>query len=259
MFASQRDGNNAKIVIMNENDSNEILLTDGVCYDGKPDLSPDGAKIIYIQILCSGGGTGQIWSMNTYGSGKVNLTDNNAENRGPRWLPDGTQIAYDADNTIWLMNFDGSGKSQIISQHGRTPSWSKDGNKIVFWSNRDGASNQEIYVMDVDGSNQVNISNFGGNDATPQWSPVDDKIVFRSSRFGGTEIMIMDTDGSNQSRLTTSSNASDPTWSPDGTKIVYADDPAGLNIYIYVMNADGTNQTRLTTESELNFTPDWGP
>ena len=113
--------------------------------------------------------------------------------------------------------------------------------------------------MDSDGSNQVNISNAGGNDVNPQWSPDGTKIVFRSSRFGGSEIMTMDPDGSNQARLTTNKDGNDPSWSPDGAKIVYAEAPSGINQDIYIMNADGSNPIRLTTHSSQDYNPDWGP
>jgi dipeptidyl aminopeptidase/acylaminoacyl peptidase len=60
-------------------------------------------------------------------------------------------------------------------------SYSPDGSKIVFESDRGGS--QQIYVMNADGSNQHRISFFGGKAATPEWSPRGDQIAF--TRMGG--------------------------------------------------------------------------
>ena len=87
--------------------------------------------------------------------------------------------------------------------------------KIVFRSKRDG--NYEIYIMDVDGSNQKNLTNNETYDGFPDWSPDGKKIAFVSYRDGNGEIYIMDVDGSNQKRMTNNMEYNgSPVWSPVG-------------------------------------------
>ena len=129
--------------------------------------------------------------------------------------------------------------------------------KIAFVSDRDG--NDEIYVMDADGSNLTRLTNNPAIDDSPAWSPDGTKIAFVSYRDGNEEIYIVDADGSSQTRLTDNS-ASDcfPSWSPDGTKIAFSSDRDG-NDEIYVVDADGSSQTRLTDNSADDDQPEWSP
>jgi dipeptidyl aminopeptidase/acylaminoacyl peptidase len=77
---------------------------------------------------------------------------------------------------------------------------------IAFVSNRDG--NNEIYVMNGDGSGLTNLTDNpaddGGEDYGPVWSPDGKRILFSSSRDGNLEIYMMNADGSDQTNLTNS-------------------------------------------------------
>lgn len=144
-----------------------------------------------------------------------------------------------------------------ISADDYYPSWSPDGTRIVFFSDRDG--NYEIYTMNPDGSEQTRLTENPANDMRPCWSPNGRKILFVSERDGNEEIYIMNSDGSNETRLT--KNPADdvrPCWSPDGLKIAFFSDRGG-NQEIYIMNIDGSNQTRLTENPADNRYPSWSP
>jgi len=66
------------------------------------------------------------------------------------------------------------------------PSWSPDGSKIAFWSDRDG--NSDIYVMNADGSEQTRLTDNSASDQEPAWSPDGRRVAFVSSRDGFTAI-----------------------------------------------------------------------
>jgi hypothetical protein len=69
----------------------------------------------------------------------------------------------------------------------------------------------------------------------------------------------MNSDGSNQKRLTNNAAAGDPNWSPDGSKIAFSTDRDNGKADIYVMNSDGSNQKRLTNNAANDYMPDWSP
>jgi Tol biopolymer transport system component len=145
-----------------------------------------------------------------------------------------------------------------------TPLLEGTNGKIAFTSDRDG--NQQIYLMNPDGSEQTRITDNQASDSEPSWSPDGTQIAFVSTRDGGGgtgEIYSMSADGSNQTRLTNHSGFDfAPAWSPDGTRIAFVRSTLNgseLNYDIYVMDADGSNQTRLTTDAATDLDPAWSP
>ena len=170
---------------------------------------------------------------------------------------------------IYVMDNDGGNPRNLTNnRHGDySPSWSPDGNRIVFSSDRDGNFNFEIYVMDADGGNPQNLTNNPNLDWNPSWSPDGKRIVFDSVRDGNArndfeinaEIYVMDADGQNQRRLTNHRGDDGyPSWSPDGERIAFMSERNG-NAEIYVMDADGGNQQRLTNHRSDDHSPSWSP
>lgn len=129
--------------------------------------------------------------------------------------------------------------------------------KIAFGSDRGGES--DIYVMDSDGSNLINVTNNSAADFMPVWSPDGNKIAFTSKRDSDDEIYIMDNGGSNLIKLTNNpASDSELTWSPDGNKIAFSSDRDG-NYEIYIMDNDGSNPINLTYHPAYDRLPAWSP
>jgi len=137
------------------------------------------------------------------------------------------------------------------------PSITEIKGKIAFVSDRDG--NSEIYVMEANGQNQINLTNNPANDWDPAWSPDGKKIAFVSNRDGDAEIYVMNADGSNVIQLTQNlAKDEEPNWSPDGRFIVFQSERDG-NKEIYIMDQDGANQRNLTNYSNRDESPCWSP
>lgn len=148
---------------------------------------------------------------------------------------------------IRLMDSDGSNK-RVIAHYSDMPSWSPDGQKIVYMGWPGGPSTpSEIYIMDANGQNSRNLTNENvGMDGVPQMSPDGSKIVFERQMMDNTEgysrVWVMDADGSNQKKLTDGA-AEGPSWSPGGSKIVF------MNLLVdgklWTMNPDGSDKKPL--------------
>ena len=132
--------------------------------------------------------------------------------------------------------------------------------KIAFTSNRDG--NDEIYVMNADGTSVARLTNDPASDQQPAWSPDGSRIAFTSSRSGKFEIYVMNADGTGVARLTTTttqSGSTRPAWC--GNRIAFESDRSfEFFADIFAMNDDGTALTRLTTDNTaLERQPAWSP
>jgi TolB protein len=144
------------------------------------------------------------------------------------------------------------------------PAYSPDGRQIVFASNRYG--DNEIFVMNADGSQQRRLTASPGRDAHPQFSPDGKKIAFQSPRDGDgsdTNLYVMNADGSQQVKITHHQGfAGVPHWSPDGKQILYQwrDDTTNDKRWqIYLVNADGSHPRRLNQDAANNQVPNWSP
>ncbi len=124
--------------------------------------------------------------------------------------------------------------------------------RITFESTRDG--NSEIYIMNDDGTNQVNLTHSLAADINPAISPDGQYIAFASNRAGRTEVFRMKVDGSEVTQLTSNATANGPDfiegldWHRDGSKLIFAvrrDDPEQI-WKIFQVNNDGTGFAQLT-------------
>jgi TolB protein len=203
--------------------------------------SPDGEHIAYHANI---GGTYNVFITDSSGEDFTQLTFNRVGNAiRLSWAPDGEQAVYAADDengamnlyTVTLTELLENQPDELIAGESYTfsgnpvpgsqitftdfddnwyPSYSPDGSRIVFISNRTGDS--DIYVIDADGSNLQNLTNsLSVEEMQPVWTP-DGRIVFASDRYQSHDLYIMDADGENLRRLTFDSENSEqaPAWRP---------------------------------------------
>ncbi|MDQ3566146.1 MAG: winged helix-turn-helix domain-containing protein, partial [Pseudomonadota bacterium] len=118
------------------------------------------------------------------------------------------------------------------------PQYSPDGEKIVFASNRSGAS--EIWVTDRDGKNPLQLTNIGAPDTgTPRWSPDGRQVAFDGLLGGNRDVYVVSSQGGEVRRLTEEpSEDMCPSWSRDGQWIYFGSSRSG-SLQIWKMPAEG--------------------
>ncbi len=139
----------------------------------------------------------------------------------PSWSSDGMEIVFafndaNGDSNIYVLDAWGLVRQLTFTGDEYQPVLSPDGTKIAFTSDRD--FDYEIYVMNADGTNQVNLTNNSErDDMTSTWSPDGNKIAFVSEDDNGnSDIYVMDSNGTNQVNITNTPaiDESMPSWSP---------------------------------------------
>ena len=167
---------------------------------------------------------------------------------GAWWFPDGKRLACRGDviggpsdlPDIYILDTVKLTYENITNTPERDESWisvSPDGEKIAFSAGADTPdgkydpkSPDEIFVMDADGSNIVNLTNSPAYERYPEWSPDGKKIAFEAAKRpeqveGGIDIYVMDADGSNVQQLTTFEIGkwkSPGSWSPNSKWLLFA-------------------------------------
>ena len=249
--------------------SSALTEVDSKAAEALPSWSPDSRKLA---ITSQRDGNFEIYVMNTDGTGQTNITNNEAVDGLPSWSPDGSKIAFiskrgDGKFAIYVMDNNGSGVTKLTDAANIETRdgllWSPDGDKIAFVV-RD-SINMGIWVMNADGTGLAEIITLprSGHLLCPAWSPGGSKIAFSAtiepSGYGQTDIYVMDTDGTNTTKLTDSTGYDDqPTWSMYGSKIAFISDRDG-NSEIYVMNANGSDQTNISNSPGDEHYPVWSP
>jgi hypothetical protein len=245
---------------MNPDGSDEQQL---VQFGLGPAWSPDGNKVAYYSPV---DGNNDIYVINADGTGQTQLTTyTDVGVTNPTWSPDGSKIAFqnDTDGHIYVMNANGTGITRLTTlSSNAAPSWSPDGARIAFMSTRPN-SIPEIYVINVDGTNEVRLTNNSDLDFDPSWSPDGSKILFQHDDATASgdwpDLYAMNPDGTGQTNLTNTPVFAEVSavWSPDGAKIAFigSDD---TNSEVYVMNSDGSGRSPITSTVNVNeFHLDW--
>lgn len=225
--------------------------------------SPDGSRAAYSRVTdmaCTEECPERVFVVNADGSGNVQVTPSSTYGYHPSWSPDGTQLLFSrlydwsmclffgtCHTDLFRTNADGSGLVQITPADASDQyfaSWSRDGSKVALTS-RDSDGDEEIFVMDADGSGMTQLTFDTSLDYFPRWSPDGSKIVFSSTRDSASgDIYVMNADGSDPVRLTHEGGWG-ASWSRDGKRILFGSTRDG-NPEIYSMAPDGTGQTNLT-------------
>jgi len=138
------------------------------------------------------------------------------------------------------------------------PSFSPDGTRIVFESDRSGTP--QLYIMPASGGEAQRISFGQGRYGTPVWSPRGDLIAFTKQSKGRFHIGVMRTDGSEERLLTASFLDEGPTWSPNGRVIMFTRETQGAqgSASLYSVDITGRNLRQVPTTTGASD-PSWSP
>jgi Tol biopolymer transport system component len=195
------------IWVMNADGTGAVAIT-GTEGSGEvnPAWSRDGTKIVFVsnRSTPSGGTTGpELWVMDAGGANVRQLTDTTGAGSGaPAWSPTADQVAFhsnvDGENEIYTIDANstpGAGTDSRVKRTNNTvqdqnPSWSPSGARIAFERGNGtavGDTTKEIWTMNADGSDPVQVTKNSFYDVEPAYSPDGTRIAFESNGGQGSD------------------------------------------------------------------------
>ncbi len=224
----------------------------------QPAWMPDGKQIVF-------SASGDLWRISSKGSGRPEHLPFGGEQLDVSRL--GGRMVFnvpDRDSNIWQVRLTGRKLASVpasfigSTREDTNPSYSPDGKRIAFASNRTG--NFEIWVCGSDGAHATQLTTLGATESgSPRWSPDGRKVVFDSDKEGFFNIYTIDSDGGEAKRLTTEDvDQSTPAFSRDGKTIYFASRKTGA-WEIWRMPSEGGAPTRVTQKGGFSpFVPPAG-
>ena len=250
-------------------------LTKNKWLDFNPTVNHDGSRLAFVS---DRDGNREIYTvelvwMDGYtqweGRNLTNITQSPNHDWTPRFSPVSNQITYvtyfpENDNyDIFIMNQDGSEKRNITNTpvYEKYPQFSPDGSFLIYQGWQKGK--MEIFFSNLLDQNNINITrNIASHDLIPHGnaiSPDGQRVVFTSERDGNRNIYIMNTDGTDQTQLTSHpAHDEEPVFSPDGLSIIFTSHRDG-NKEIYIMNDQGNNMANLSNHPADDWNPRYYP
>lgn len=234
LYTSAIDGSGVKLLLDSRDDPSVAVW------------SPDGRRIAFAATV--EGDQPDIFVMDADGTNRKRLTTDGGDDSHPHWSADGERIFFNSARTtpvreagwsdqwheVFSMRADGSDVRQHT--HCRAVctfgSPSPDGRRIAYrkvvatpgfdWALAPMASNSEVFVANVDGSGERNLSNSAAFDGWPAWSPDGTRIAFASNRAGPAsvgQLYLVGVDDGTLVKLSDGPSHAQPAWTRDGRAI----------------------------------------
>jgi penicillin V acylase-like amidase (Ntn superfamily)/Tol biopolymer transport system component len=243
--------------------------------------SADGSWVAFTELSSD---RSRIMTMRADGSARTNITADGAYyDLVPSISPDGSRIAYTSDRSgnyeVYTIAADGSDERRITHSDPLVtfvgPKYSPDGTKLLVAMRESTNTNQDLYILNADGTGTPQRLTTGVNNAEGRaWSPDGTRIVFNNMVNGVGQIFVINTNGTGLKQITTNSANTPPldigdffpsirgdvtpAWSPDGEWIAFASDRTGnFEVNIVRTNGSSLSQVTYTTNNELSL--GWRP
>jgi Tol biopolymer transport system component len=248
-----------------------VAVTDDLAPDWNPSWSPDG---MHLYFASDRGGSMNFWRValdektgKTFGEPEA-VTTPSGYSEHISFSRNGTEIAYvqkTETQNLFRVGFnpargETTGPPSAVtngSDYITDPDLSPDDQWLVYSSQ--GSRQEDILVINIDGSNQRRLTSDPYNDRAPQWSPDGSRIAFYSDRTGRYEIWVINVDGSGLQQLTFTSGPSAvyPIWSPDGVRILFKQ--FGLLPFIFDQSKPWVGQTPRQLKPPIEQTDSFWP
>jgi len=238
--------------VVNVDGTGDIKITPADLGGFETAWAPDGSAIAFATL-----GDKDIVLINPDGSGLTRLSPGAGGDFFPAWSPDGQKLLFSvASGNLWVMNADGTGRTELargfISQY----RWSPDGLRIAFLRERSTGRDffEDLWVMGADGRGATRVV-IGAT--YPSWSPDGQRIAYASANLSDNGIHVVNVDGTGDIKITPADVAGFETaWAPDGSVIAFA---SLGDKDILLINPDGSGLINLTNGVGEDDGPVWSP
>lgn len=209
-----------------------------------------------------------LFLLSTDGRTRERLTDHPGNDFAPSISPDGNQIAFVRDNRLMMLDRAARRETALPIETGERVAWSPDGARFVF------AQDGGLYIATVDGVFLTELTPKGSGDRSPYWSPNGSRIAFSRGSGDESNIVLIDVNTLQITKLTSDGSMTAGPWSPDGASLLGATMSGHCDYYYYysysyscntlvdlaLVNV-ATHETKLVTASplEIETSAAWGP
>ena len=277
-FTSQRGGTDLDIYLMDVEGTNQrpFSAINSTGQERWPDLARDGSFVVWSSDRNTGNApaNNEIYFANSNGTNIKQYTKDTGSNPPndyqPSISPNGTKIAWTTSRggNLNIAVMDSTGANQKLLTNNNTgedsyPAWTNDSSSIVFYSAR--GTTRGIYIMNADGTNQRPLLTSATSVPTfylaPAFSRDGSLLVVASQSSSGSTISLRNANGTPASTTFAPTMPlayrNNPSFSPDGTRLIYTGYNTSGGEQLYTANLDGSDE-RMLTSVGANFNGTFG-